>query len=76
MGSSVARMAIVLRNWVLGRIFGIAEREAESYVKVIFCRDLIVLGDLYKVYEEKGVVELYVESRLCYWNWVKYWKGN
>jgi len=30
--SSVVRMVIGLGNWVLGRIFGTGEREAERYV--------------------------------------------
>ena len=43
--SSVVRMVIGLANWVLGRIFGTGEREAERYVTGIVCWQQIVLGD-------------------------------
>ena len=63
--SSMVRMVIVLANWVLGRMFGTGEREAEHYVTGIVCWQQIVLGGLDRGWEEKGVGELCVDSRLC-----------
>ena len=48
-------MVIGLANWVLGRIFGTGEREAEGYVTGIVCWEQIVLGGLDKEWEGKGV---------------------
>jgi hypothetical protein len=62
--SSVVRLMIGLVNWVLGRIFGTGEREAERYVTGIVCWQQIVLGWLDKVWEGKGVGEF----------WDIYWK--
>ena len=56
--SSVVRMVIGLANWVLGRIFGTGEREAESYVTGIVWWQQIVLGGLDIVREGRGVGEL------------------
>jgi len=55
--SSVARMVIGLANWVLGRIFGTGEKEAERYVTGIVCWQQIVLGRLDK--GGRGVGELW-----------------
>ena len=43
-----------LTNWVLERIFGTGEREAERYVTGIVCWQQIVLGWLDKGWEGKG----------------------
>jgi hypothetical protein len=62
--SSVVRMMIGLANWMLGRIIGTGEREAERYVTgIVFCEQ-IVLGWLDRVWEGQGVGELCVDSRL------------
>jgi hypothetical protein len=53
-GSSVVRMKIGLANWVLGRIFGTREREAERYITGIVSWQQIVLGWLDKGWEGKG----------------------
>jgi len=51
-------MMIGLAKWVLGRIFGAVEGEAERYVTGIVCWQQIVLGWLDKGWEGKGVWEL------------------
>jgi len=61
---------------VLGRLFGTGEREAERYVTGIVCREQIVLGGLDKGLEGKGVGEICVDSRLCWWDWRKCGKGR
>ena len=53
--SSVVRMVIGRAKWVLGRIFGAVEREAERYVTGIVCWQQIVLGGLDRGWEGKGV---------------------
>ena len=53
--SSVVRMVIGLANWVLGRIFGTGESEAERYVTGIVFWQQIVLGGLDRGREGKGV---------------------
>ena len=47
-------MVIGLANWVLGRILGTGEREAERYVTGIVCWQQIVLGGLDRGWEGKG----------------------
>ena len=57
--SSMVRMMIGLASWVLGRIFGTGEREAERIVTAFVCWQQIVLGGLDKGWEGKGVGELW-----------------
>ena len=68
--SSVVRMVIGLAKWVLGRIFGTGEREAERYVTGIVCWQQIVLGGLDRGWEGKGKewgnCETFVE-RMRWW---------
>jgi hypothetical protein len=52
--SSVVRMVFGLVNWVLGRIFGAGETEAESYVTMIVCWQQNILGWLDKVWKGTG----------------------
>ena len=56
---SVVRMVIGLANWLLVRLFGTDEREAEHYVTLFVCWQEIVLGWLVKGWEGKGVGELW-----------------
>ena len=74
--SSVVRIVIVLAYWVLGRMFGTGEREAERYVTGIVCWQQNVLGWLDEWWEGKGMGELCVDSRLFYGDCMNGGKGR